>query len=144
MKRGEIWWADLPPPRGSEPGFRRPVVIVSDDRFNDSALRTVVVVALTTNLHLGAMPGNVSLPVRGTGLSKPSVVNVTQTAAIDKADLDGRIGRVPSRAMADIDNGLRLVLGLKYPPVKMIATSRVADPFDAMAPFSSNRCHEQR
>ena len=112
MKRGEIWWADLPTPRGSEPGFRRPVVIVSDDRFNDSELRTVIVIALTTNLRLGALRGNVGVPARGTGLSKPSVTNVTQISAVDRGDLDGRIGRVPKRVMDDIDNGLRLVLAL--------------------------------
>ncbi len=112
MKRGEIWWADLPPPRGSEPGFRRPVVIVSDDRFNDSALRTVIVIALTTNLRLGDLRGNVAVPARGTGLSKASIANVTQLSAIDRGDLDGRIGRIPHRLMDDIDNGLRLVLAL--------------------------------
>ena len=112
MKRGEIWWADLPPTRGSEPGFRRPVVIVSDDRFNDSKLRTVIVVALTTNLRLGAMRGNVTVPAGPTGLSKPSVANVTQVSAVDRDDLDSRIGRVPSRAMDDIDDGLRLVMAL--------------------------------
>jgi mRNA interferase MazF len=112
MKRGEIWWADLPPPRGSEPGFRRPVVIVSDDRFNDSALRTVIVVALTTNLRLGDLPGNVSMPARGTGLSTASVANVTQVSTIDRHDLDTRIGRVPNRVMDSISHGLRLVLAL--------------------------------
>ncbi len=112
MKRGEIWWADLPPPRGSEPGYRRPVVIVSDDRFNASTLRTVIVVALTTNLRLGAVPGNVTVPAKGTGLSQTSVANVTQISTIDRADLDGQIGRVPSKVMDDIGNGLRLVLAL--------------------------------
>lgn len=112
MKRGEIWWAELPPPRGSELGFRRRVVVVSDDRFNDSALRTVIVVALTTNMRLSALRGNVTVPARGTGLSTPSVANVTQLAAIDRSDLDGRIGRVPSRIMDDINVGLRLVLAL--------------------------------
>ncbi len=112
MKRGDIWWADLPPSRGSEPGFRRPVVIVSEDRFNDSTLRTVIVVALTTNLRFGDLPGSVAVPARGTGLSTASVANVTQIATVDRDDLDTRIGRVPSRIMDSISHGLRLVLAL--------------------------------
>ncbi len=112
MKRGDIWWADLSPPNGSEPGFRRPVIIVSDDHFNDSNIDTVIVVAVTSNVRLGALPGNVDLPKRGTGLSRPSVANVTQLAAINKADLDNRIGRVPGSFMDKIDAGLKLVLNL--------------------------------
>jgi mRNA interferase MazF len=112
MKRGEIWWADLPPSRGSEPGFRRPVVIISEDRFNDSALRTVIVVALTTNLRLGDLPGNVAVPFRGTGLPTASVANLTQISTIDRDDLDKRVGSVPSRVMDSISDGLRLVLAL--------------------------------
>jgi mRNA interferase MazF len=112
MKRGEIWWADLPPSRGSEPGFRRLVVIISDDRFNDSVLRTVIVVALTTNLRLGDMPGNVAIPARGTGLQTASVANVTPVATVDRDDLDARIGRVSARLMDNINDGLRLVLAL--------------------------------
>jgi mRNA interferase MazF len=112
MKRGHVWWADLPPPRGSEPGFRRPVIIVSDDHFNDSALGTVIIVTLATNLRLGNMPGNVTVPTRGTGLSQASVANVTQISAVDRNDLDIRIGRIPSRIMDKIDDGLRLILGL--------------------------------
>ena len=112
MKRGEIWWADLPPSRGSEPGFRRPVVIVSENRFNDSALRTVIVVALTTNLGLGDLPGNVTVPAKGTGLTTASVANVTQVTTVDRDDLDARIGRVSGRVMDGISDGLRLVLAL--------------------------------
>ena len=113
MKRGEIWWADLPLPRGSEPGYRRPVVIVSHDHFNASAIRTVVVVSLTGNMRLAALPGNVTLPAkRGTGLPKPSVANVTQVSTVDRIALDGRIGRVPDHLMSGIDQGLKLSLGL--------------------------------
>jgi mRNA interferase MazF len=112
MKRGDIWWADLPASRGSERGFRRPVVIVSEDRFNDSALQTVIVVALTTNLRLGGLPGNVAVPARGTGLTTASVANVTQLATVNRDDLDVRIGRVSSSVMDGISDGLRLVLAL--------------------------------
>lgn len=112
MRRGEVWWADLGEPRGSEPGFRRPVVIVSEDRFNASSLRTVIVVALTSNLRLAALPGNVTIPKQGTGLSTASVANVTQVATVDKELLDSRVGRVSGPLMSAIDDGLRLVLSL--------------------------------
>lgn len=112
MKRGDIWWADLGEPRGSEPGFRRPVVVVSDDRFNASTLRTVIVVVLTTNMRLAALSGNVIVPKRGTGLPTASVANVTQVATVDRAVLDSRVGRVTPHLMSSIDNGLRLVLSL--------------------------------
>ena len=112
MRRGEIWWADLPVPKGSEPGFRRPVVIVSDDRFNASNLRTVIVVALTSNLKLGARPGNVTIPARGTGLGQTSIANVTQVLTTDRSQLDRSIGHVPRDLMDRIGDGLRLALAL--------------------------------
>ena len=112
MKRGEIWWVDLGEPRGSEPGYRRPGVIVSADTFNVSALSTVIVALVTTNERLAGMPGNVALAARGTGLSRPSVVNVTQIATVDRADLVQRIGRVPPALMRQLDDGLRLALGV--------------------------------
>ena len=112
MKRGEIWWADLPVPHGSEPGFSRPALIISDNRFNDSALRTVVVAVISSNMRLADHPGNVALPARGTGLDRPSVINVTQVTTLDRSVLRDRIGRVPDRIMTSIDDGLRLALSL--------------------------------
>ena len=112
MKRGQIWWAELLEPSGSEPGYRRPVVIVSSNEFNDSLLQTVIVAAITSNKRLADRPGNVSLPVRGTGLPKASVVNVTQILTLDRRALGDRIGRVPDSILPRIDAGLRLALAL--------------------------------
>jgi mRNA interferase MazF len=112
IQRGDLWWADLGEPRGSAPALRRPVVVVQADSFNRSRLRTVVVVTVTTNLRLAAMPGNVFLPATVTGLPDDSVVNVTQIATLDRTDLEGRIGAVPSWLMADIERGLHRVLAL--------------------------------
>ena len=89
VERREIWWAELGPPSGSEPGDRRPVLIAQADSFNRSRLRTVVAVALTTNMRRLDAPGNVLLPARHTGLGRDSVANVSQLTAIDKADLIG-------------------------------------------------------
>ena len=75
MKRGEIWWASLGEPAGSGPGFRRPVLVVQNNAFNESHIATTVVVVLTGNLHLAEAPGNVFLPKKSTGLPKDSAAN---------------------------------------------------------------------
>ena len=112
MKRGELWWAELPEPSGSEPGFRRPVLVIQSDDFNRSRIRTVVGVAITTNLKLAAAPGNVALPGRGTGLPKQSVINLSQIITLDKGFLSGRVGRVTDEVLRQVEDGLRLVLSL--------------------------------
>ncbi len=112
MHRSEIWWAAPGRPMGSEPGYRRPVVILQTNEFNESPIRTVVVVAITSNLSLAPAPGNVRCGKRQTGLAKPSVVNVSQVATIDKSQLLKRIGALPGRLLADVEEGVRLVLGL--------------------------------
>ena len=83
MQRGEIWWANLPTPRRSGPGFRRPVLIIQQDDFNRSRIATVIAAVLTSNLRLQAAPGNVLLRSRDSGLPKDSVVNVSQLATFD-------------------------------------------------------------
>jgi len=112
MRRGEVWWASLGDPSGSGPGYRRPVVIVQANAFNESAIRTVLCVAVTSNLRLGEAPGNVRLPRRASGLSKDSIANVSQVITTDKESLTQRAGRLTSAIVRDIDAGLRLVLAL--------------------------------
>lgn len=112
MQRGEVWWASLPDPSGSEPGYRRPCLIISANSFNISRISTVIAAVITSNLKLADAPGNVRLPTRGTGLSKPSVVNVSQIIAVDKAFLTERAGRVPPNLLASVEVGLRLALSL--------------------------------
>lgn len=112
MKRGEIWWASLPDPVGSEPGYRRPVLIIQSDEFNRSGIRTVICSAITTNLNLAGAPGNVQLSARISGLSKPSVVNVSQLLSINRTRLTERIKGIDTESMRLIDEGLRLILTL--------------------------------
>lgn len=112
VQRGEIWWADLDEPRGAEPGFRRPLVVVQDDAFNRSRIQTVVCVAITSNLLLGDAPGNVVLSRRESGLPKDSVANVSQIVTIDRSVLTERVGRLSTGTRERIDRGLRLVLAL--------------------------------
>lgn len=112
MNRGEVWWASLPDPIGSSPGYRRPVVIVQADAFNRSRIDTVIAVVLSSNLRLATAPGNVRLSARNTGLSKDSVANVSQVITLDKSLLTERVGRLPVSKMREVDEGLRLVLAL--------------------------------
>ena len=112
VARREVWWADLDEPRESEPGFRRPILIVQADAFNRSRLRTVVGVALSSNTRLLDAPGNVLLPASRTGLPRDSVANVTQILTLDKEYLVDRAGRIAPKLMAQVARGMRLVLDL--------------------------------
>ena len=109
--RGEVWWADLPPPAGSGPGFRRPVVIVQGDALNRSRIATVVCVPLTSNQRWAGAPGNTLLTSRVTGLPKDSVANVSQVVALDKAVLEQRVGKLPRAKVELLLSGLDVVLG---------------------------------
>ncbi len=113
MKRGEVWWAELPVPGGSERGYRRPVVVVQADSFNRSRLGTVLVAAITSNLRLAAAPGNVRLAKRQGKLPKDSVVNVSQVLTLDRRFLTAKVGRLPPPLLAEVDAGLRLVFALE-------------------------------
>ena len=112
MYRGEIWWASLPDPVGSEPGYRRPVLVIQDDTFTQSRISTVIVVIITSNIQLAGAPGNVLLPHGVSGLSRDSVVNISQIFTIDKTFLAERIGSLPDYLQEEVDEGLRTVLYL--------------------------------
>jgi mRNA interferase MazF len=112
MKRGEIWWASLPTPSGSEPGYKRPVLVIQANAFNASRIATVVVAAITSNLALAEAPGNVRIGKSDSGLSKPSVVNVSQIVTLDRALLSIKIKTLPMAAMQRVDEGLKLALAL--------------------------------
>ena len=111
IAQGEIWWADLPRPAGSGPGFRRPVLVVQGDDLNLSNLSTVVCVPLTSNLKWALAPGNVHLPARFTGLPKNSVANVSQMVSVDKEFLTERVGKLPRSKLDSVLTGIDLVLG---------------------------------
>ena len=112
MKRGELWWLDLGEPVGSAPDYERPCIIASADHFNRSALNTVSVVLVYSNLRLARHPGNVLLPASDTGLNRDSVASVTQIGTVDLQQLDRNIGVLPPSLMCKIDDGLRLALQL--------------------------------
>ena len=112
MRRGEIWWASLQDPQGSGPGYRRPVVIVQSDSFNESRINTVIVAIITSNLILAAAPGNVMIEQRVSMLANDSIVNVPQVLTIDRSLLTEVVSKLPDRIMDTIDDGLRLVMNL--------------------------------
>ncbi len=112
IARGEVWWAELPEPTASEPGFRRPVIIIQSDDFNRSRIRTVIAVALTTNLRLEAAPGNLFLAAEQSGLPRDSVVNVSQIVTLDKTFLTEGVGCLGERVMLRVEDGIRKILAL--------------------------------
>jgi mRNA interferase MazF len=112
IQRGEVWWADLPEPRRSEPGYRRPVLIVQAESFNRSRIRTAIVAAISSNTGLADAPGNVLLPAHSAGLSRDSVVNVSQLLTLDRSYSTEHAGTLSVRLQRSVDEGLRTVLQL--------------------------------
>lgn len=112
-KRGELWWADLDAPGGSEPGYRRPVVIIQSDAFNQSRINTVIVAVITSNLALAQAPGNVTLGKnKRIGLNKKSVINVSQVLTLDKSYLTEKVGSLNTVERQELAEGLKLVLSV--------------------------------
>ena len=112
ISRGSVCWADLGPAQGSRPAKTRSVLVVQDDAVNASRLATTIVAAMTSNTNQAAVGGNVFVPAGSSGLSKDSVVNLSALFTLNKTDLDTPVGRLPTYLMDEIDQGLRLVLGL--------------------------------
>jgi mRNA interferase MazF len=112
MTRGDIWWIDLGIPFGSEPGFRRPVIIIQDDSFNDSNINTIIVIPLTTNLNLSEAPGNFLLTKKESALSKDSVANVSQIVTIDRERFEKKVSSLKTKYLKQIDEGIKLILSL--------------------------------
>lgn len=115
IRRGEIWWADFGEPKGSEPGYRHPALVLQRDEVNASALSTVVVCALTSNRHLASAPGNMLLSRKATRLPRATVANASQVATLNKADLVERVGVLPRDVMSRVEEGLRWFLRLDPP-----------------------------
>jgi len=112
VKKGEVWWASLGEPRGSEPGYKRPVVIVSANEFNKSTIKTVIVAVITSNLRLAEAPGNFSVSKKDSGLAKESVVNVSQLLTLDKSYLVEKSKKLPELKLIRLNEGLKLVLAI--------------------------------
>ena len=112
MQRGDIWWASLPAPEGSGPGYRRPVLIVQSNEFNRSRINTLIVAVITSNMALASAPGNVQLGPRSSGLPKESVVNISQLITVDRRFLTEKIKSIEPQKMNEVEDGLRLILAI--------------------------------
>ena len=112
MKRGDIYWVDLGDPMGSEPGFKRPVLVIQSDTFSDSKLATVIVLSLTSNVKIKGMPGCILLAASETGLPKDSLANATQIKTIDKARIEEHVGQIDDATMTMLDGVIKHVLGI--------------------------------
>jgi len=112
VNKGEIWWASLEEPRGSEPGFRHPVVIISSNEFNNSKIKTVIVAAITSNTRLADAPGNFKLTKKGSGLTRESVVNISQLLTLDKSFISNKSGKLNTKQNQLLNYGLQLVLNI--------------------------------
>ena len=115
IRRGEVWWAEVPEPRGSKPGYRRPVMVIQSDEFNASRIGTVLTIIITLNTDLAAAPGNVLLRRSQTRLPRDSVANVSQVYTVDRRFLRKRICALPTTAVERIDAGLRLAMAVGPP-----------------------------
>jgi len=113
MRRGEIWWASLGNPVGSCPGYRRPMLVVQSDEFNESAIRTSVCATITSNMRLAAAPGNVRISRRLSRLPNDSIVNVSQLITLDKSLLTEKVSRLPAESLREVEAGIKLVLALQ-------------------------------
>jgi mRNA interferase MazF len=115
INQGDVYWIELDEPEGSEPGYKHPHVIVQNNLFNRSKIKTVLVCPLTTNLKRASAPGNVLLDKKESNLPKESVVNVSQVFTVDKTQLDEYVGTLAAKRMDEILDGIKLVLDPREP-----------------------------
>ncbi len=113
MTRGEIWWADLPDHESSEPGYRRPVLIIQSDHFNRSKINTIICIIINSNLKISEAPGNVLIKSNESNLPIDSVINISQIITLDKKFFTDCAGSVKRSTMKKVENGIKLVLNLE-------------------------------
>jgi len=113
MTRGELWWADFGAPFGSEPGYKRPVLIMQNDFFNRSMINTTIVIPLTTNLILADAPGNILITKNQSKLKKDSVITISQIEVIDRRRLIEKITKIDRTIIEKVENNIMFVLGIR-------------------------------
>jgi mRNA interferase MazF len=113
MIRGELWWADFGIPFGSEPGYKRPVLIIQNDFFNNSKINTTIVIPLTTNLILADAPGNILITKHESKLKKDSVIIISQIEVIDRQRLIEKITKIDRIIFEKVENNILFILGIR-------------------------------
>jgi len=112
IRKGSIYWVDFSPGKGSEPIGRRPGLVIQNNLLNDSNINTVIMLAITSTLKFGELPGNIILRKGETNLPKKSVVNITQTQSVDKRSIKEKIGTLSKKRMDEVHEGLKIVTGM--------------------------------
>ena len=112
IRKGSIYWVDFSPGKGSEPMGRRPGLVVQGNAVNDSKINTVIMLAITSTLKYGTLPGNVTLRKGEANMPKACVINVSQIKSVDKSSIREKVGTLSKNKMAAIENGIRLILDL--------------------------------
>ena len=110
IRKGSIYWVDFSPGKGSEPIGRRPGLVIQNDILNDSKLNTVIMLAITSTMKFGELPGNVILRKNEANLPKKCVINITQIKSVDKTSIKEKIATLSKRKMDEVYEGLKLVL----------------------------------
>lgn len=112
IRRGSVYWVDFSPGKGCEPLGTRPGLVVQSDVLNDSRISTIVMLAITSTLKFGELPGNVALNKGEANLPRKCVVNVTQIQSVDRRRIREKIGTLPKRRLEEVESGLKLILGM--------------------------------
>ena len=112
IRSGSIYWVDFSPGKGSEPMGRRPGLVIQNDALNDSNLNTVIILAITSTLKFGDLPGNIVLQKGEANMPKRCVINVTQIKSVDKKSIKQNIGALSEKRMAEVYQGLRLIMNM--------------------------------
>ncbi|MEA2038381.1 MAG: type II toxin-antitoxin system PemK/MazF family toxin [Thermodesulfobacteriota bacterium] len=112
IRKGSIYWVDFSPGKGFEPIGRRPGLVVQNNCLNDSKLNTVIVIAITSTLKYGELPGNVVLQKGEANMPKKSVINVTQIKTVDRKSLREKIGSLSKAKMTEVYDGLKLIMDI--------------------------------
>jgi len=112
IRKGSIYWVDFSPGKGSEPIGRRPGLVIQNDILNDSNLNTVIMLAITSTMKFGELPGNVVLKKGEANVPKKCVINVTQIKSVDKKSIKEKIGTLTKKRVDEVNEGLKLVMNL--------------------------------
>lgn len=116
IRAGSVYWVQFSPSKGSEPKGKRPGLVIQADALNNSRLNTTIVLAITSNLKFGQLPGNVVLGKGEANLKKSSVINVTQFKTVDKRSLKEKIGTLTKERFQEVQDGLQLIMNLSAKP----------------------------
>ena len=110
IRNGSIYWVNFSPSKGSEPYGKRPGLVIQNDALNDSKINTVIMLAITSTMKFGQLPGNVILQKGEANMPKACVINATQIKSVDKKSIQEKIGTLSKNRMNEVYEGLKLIM----------------------------------